>query len=689
VKAHSTEEIRNVALIGHGGVGKTTLAEAALFAAGVISRQGSVEDGNTVSDYDADELKRKISVNLALAPLEWKDRKVNLIDAPGYADFVGEVKEALRAADIALIVVDAVSGVQVGTEMAFKYASELDLPRAFFINRMDRENADFEQVLDQLVATFGKRIAPQDMPVGAQDQFKGVVDLVSMHAYMGSAKDRQEQDVPAELKDLAENLREKLVEAVAEADDDLLNKYLEGEDISNEEIDHALAAGIAQGLVYPVYAGSAAKNIGVAGLLDAVAADFPSPTDVPARKAREGEGPEVELKADAGGPLAVFVFKTAADPYVGKLTYLRVVSGTLKGDAHAWNANRAKDERVGQLYLQRGKDQEAVPELIAGDIGVVAKLTETQTGDTLATKEKPLVLEEVAFPAPSFSASVFPKGKGDVDKLMPSLTRLIEEDPTLTVRRDAATAETVLSGLGESHLDVVVEKLQRKFGVGVELHLPKVPYRETISIPTKSEYKHKKQTGGHGQYGHVFLEITPQERGSGNEFTEKVVGGAVPRNFYPAVEKGVSEALSEGVVANYPVVDVKVVLYDGSFHAVDSSEMAFKMAASQALKKGVLEANPVLLEPIVSLRVTVPDGNQGDVMGDLTSKRGRVLGMNPNGDGTTTIEAHVPLAEVQRYSTDLRSITQGRGSFELEVDHYEEVPQHQAQKIIEAAKREE
>lgn len=682
MREYTTERIRNVVLLGHGSTGKTSLAEAALFATGAISRLGRVEEGNTVSDYDPDEIKRGISINLAVVPCEWKDHKINLIDTPGYADFVGEVKGGVRAADVGLIVVDASAGVQVGTEQAWNHAAEDGLPRAFIVNRMDRENADFTGTLQALRSTFGKQCVPVQLPIGAQDKFEGVVDLVETLAYAGDGK--QAGPVPESLAADVAAYREQLVEVVAETDDELISKYLEGEELTADELQRGLRAGVASGKVVPVFVAAATRTVGTARLLDSIIAYLPSP-------AERGEAWETEdgtkLKADPAGPLAAQVFKTSADPYVGKLTYFRVVSGIFKGDSHVWNANRGADERVGQVFVPRGKSQENVSQLVAGDIGAVAKLAVTVTGDTLCAKDRPLKLRPIRFPAPSYSVAIAPKTKSDVDKLGPALQRITEEDPTVVVQREPSTGETILSGIGDSHIDVTIEKMKRKFGVDVESHPPKVPYRETITATATAEYIHKKQTGGHGQYARVAIKLEPLERGKGFEFVDQIVGGVVPRQYIPAVEKGVQEAMQEGVLAHYPMTDVRVTLFDGKDHPVDSSEMAFKLAAAQALKKGAAEAKPVLLEPIVKLKITVPDANTGDIMSDLNSKRAKVLGMTPS-NGMTTIEALAPLAEVQRYATDLRSMTQGRGTFQMEFSHYEEVPPHLAQKVIAEAQAE-
>jgi elongation factor G len=685
MKEYQTEQIRNVVVLGHGGTGKTSLSEAALFATGATTRLGRVDEGNTTSDYDDDEKKRQISISLAILPCEWGGHKINIIDTPGYADFLGEVKEGVRAADAALVVVDAVSGVEVGTDLAWSQVDELDLPRFVFINRMDRENADFTAAVSQVQDRFGKRCIPLQVPVGAQDSFLGVVDLLEEKAYLGEKA--EPGDIPESSAADAATYREQLIESVAEADDALLNKFLEGEELSADELQGGLRAAVCSGAVVPILCGSATKNIALPRLLDTMAAFAPSPADRPDVAAEDDAGNEVKLKADPSGPLAVLAFKTSADPYVGKLTYLRVVSGTMSADSQVWNANRKSQERIGQLFYLRGKTQEQTAKAVAGDLCAVAKLAETTTGDTLCARDKPLRLAPVAFPAPSYSLAVYPKTKADLDKLGTSLSRTSEEDPSLRVYRDTDTNETIISGLGETHIDVAAERMKRKFGVEVELVTPRVPYRETITGSSQADYTHKKQTGGHGQYARVAIRIEPLPRGSGLEFKNEVVGGSVPKQYVPAVEKGVNEAMQEGVVAHYPLIDLKVTLYDGKEHPVDSSEMAFKLASAQALKQGVQDARPVLLEPIVNLHITVPESNTGDVLSDLNGKRGKVLGMNPQG-ALTTIEAQAPLAEVQRYATDLRSMTQGRAYYTMEISHYEEVPAHAAQKVIDASEKE-
>jgi len=678
MKEYPPDKVRNIALIGHGSTGKTSLAEAMLFASGATTRLGRVEDGTTVSDWDPDEQKRGLSVNLAVVPVEANGHKINVVDAPGYADFMGEVKCALRAADLALIVVCGASGVQVGTEFAWQFAEELSLPRAVFINRMDRENADFSAALGQLQSNWGQKCVPLQIPIGSQQALKGVVDLLAMKAYVGEKGEQQE--IPAELADEANAHREKLIEAAAETDDALIEKYLGGDELTPEELASGVRAGILAGSIVPVLTGSATKMFGIQALLEAVGATFPSPADAPMKT--DGD----TLKADASGPLVALVFKTAADPYVGRLTYFRVLSGTFKADSQAWNASRQVAERIGPVYHMSGKTQEHAQQVTAGDIGAVAKLTETQTGDTLCTKEKPVTLPAISFPEPAFSAAITPKTKADLDKMGSALQRIVEEDPSLRLER-SADGETILSGLGDSHVEVALEKIRRKFGVELEMALPRVPYRETVLGTAQAEYTHKKQTGGHGQFARVTVTVEPLPRGGGHEFANKTVGGVVPKQYVGSVEKGVAEAMQEGVLAHYPMVDMKVKLVDGREHPVDSSDIAFKIAASQAVKKGAQDAQPVLLEPIMSMKITVPESNTGDIISDLNGKRARVLGMTPTGS-MTTVEAQAPLAEVQRYSADMRSMTQGRGHFTMSFSHYEEVPANVAQKLIEAVSRE-
>jgi elongation factor G len=685
VKQYPADRIRNVGLFAHGGAGKTSLAEALLFDTKATTRLGRVDEGNTVTDYDPDEIKRRISVSAAVAPVEWRDTKINVIDAPGYADFIGDVKSALRVSDAAIILIDASAGVEVGTEQAWRLAEERGIPRLIFINKMDRENADFGSALASARAAFGNAVAPIQFPIGAEKQFRGVVDLLAEQAYTyadNASGAFETGEVPAECKEDEETYRRQLVESIAEQDEELMMRYLEDDAISTEELIAGLKQCVATGAVVPVLVGSATANRGMAQLLDAIVDYLPSAAETAEQGMRNGEA--VELTADPNGPPVALAFKTLADPHVGRVTYLRVYSGAIKSNTHLWNASRDEDERIGQLFFARGKEHLNTDTIGTGDIGAVAKLATVVTGDTLSDQGKKITLRGIDFPGASYSASVHPKTKTDLDKMGPALQRLVEEDPTLKLSRDASSGETIISGLGEPHVQIALDRMTRRFGVNVELGLPRVPYRETISAKTLAEYKHKKQTGGAGQYGHVFLELEPLPDAD-FEFGERVFGGSVPRNFYPAVEKGVREGMESGPLAGYPVVNVRVTLTDGSYHSVDSNEMSFKIASKEAFKKGILQGKPVLLEPVVTLKVTVPETYTGDVMSDLNTKRAHVGGMNPGANGTTTIEAQVPAAEVQRYATDLRSITQGRGSFTTEFSHYQPVPAHVAEQVRAAA----
>lgn len=685
MKQYTPDRIRNVGLFSHGGAGKTSLAEAMLFDTKAVTRLGRVEDGNTVCDFDPDEIKRRISVNVAIAPVEWRNTKINIVDAPGYADFLGDVKSALRVVDAAIIVMDASAGVEVGTEQAWRFAEEQNLPRLMFINKMDRENADFARSLNSAREIFGKRVAPIQVPIGAEKSFKGIVDLLSEKAYM--FHDNHDGGfeivpIPADIAASCTEFRQQLVEAIAEQDEDLMVRYLEDDQIETHELITALEHCVEAGLVVPVLCGSATGNRGVQPLLDALIDYLPGADRWPETVAVNGN--QTELPVDANGPLAAIVFKTLADPHVGRLSYFRVCSGTFRSNAQVFNNSKEKAERVGQLFYVRGKEHVNTDAVMAGDIAAVGKLAFTLTGDTICEEANRISLHQVDFPAPAYAASVNPKTKADLDKMGQALHRIVEEDPTLRLSRDAITGENIVSGLGEPHLQIALDRMTRRFGVNVDVGLPRVPYRETISAKTISEYKHKKQTGGAGQYGHVFLELEPLQEGE-FAFGDRVVGGSVPKNFFPAVEKGVREALEAGPLAGYPVVNVRVTLTDGSYHDVDSNEMAFKIASKEAFKKGVLQAKPVLMEPLVHLHVTVPDNYTGDVMSDLNGKRAHVNGMTPSGNGHTTIDAIVPAAEIQRYATDLRSITQGRGSFTTEFAHYSPVPPNLAEQIKAAA----
>jgi elongation factor G len=674
-----------VVLLSHQGAGKTSLTESILFSSGAIQRLGSVEDGTTTSDYDPLEVERQMGINLSLLPIEWQGVKLNLIDTPGYADFAGEVRSGLRVAEGAVVVICAASGVEVGTEQMWGDAEKENLPRLIFVNKMDRDNANFFSTLEGIQAKLSSRCLPLQLPIGSQSDFQGIVDLVTMKAYTGAAS--QEEEIPPTLKEQAEASREKLVEAVVEIDDELINKYLEGEAINNEEIFAAIKKSTLAGKLVPVFVGSALQGIGTQQFLNGICYCLPSPEEKDAFVAKNvSTGDQEEIKADSDSPLSSLVFKTSADPYVGKLSYFRVYSGVISSNSQVWNANKKSMERIGQLFTMLGKNQQPVPQVAAGDIGAVARLSLTTTGDTLCAREHPVIFSGIEFPEANFSMAIQPRTKGDLDKMSNVLPRICEEDPSLQTRREVDTNEFIISGVGDSHLEIVKGKMRRKFGVEVKLDPPKIPYKETITMSTKAEYKHKKQSGGHGQYGHVFLELEPLPRGGGFEFAEKIFGGAIPQNYIPSVEKGVNEAKQEGVLAGYPVVDVKATLYDGSFHPVDSSDIAFKIAAAQALKKGLSQGQAVLLEPIMNLTITVPETYTGDITSDLSTKRGRVLGMNPS-DGFNVIKAQAPYAELLRYAIDLKSMTQGRGHFVMEFDHYEEVPAHLSQKIIAGTKK--
>ncbi len=689
MKHYTAEKIRNIGLFSHGGAGKTSLAEAMLFASGATTRLGKVEDGNTVTDFDVDEVKRRMSISLALAPVEFNDHKINVIDVPGYADFLGEVQSALAVVDAAVILLDGSAGVEVGSEKAWQLASAAGVPKILFVNKMDRDNADFNRTIESARSLLGQMVGPLQLPIGAEKSFRGVADILSGRAYMFDEANPGrsiETDIPDDFKRPVREARGQLIEAAADSDEVLMERYLNDEEISDDELRHAVEVAIQNGEMVPVFAGAGSSMKGVDRLLEAIVQYGPPAS---ARTViATGPNGEEELAADPGGPLAALVFKTIADPHVGRVSYFRVFSGSFKSNGSVYNQHAEKSERIGHAFIARGKEHINVDSIDAGDIGAVGKLSVTHTGDTLSDDNHRLVLEPIGFVQPSYSAAVNPKTKADLDKMGQALQRIVEEDPTLQLGRDTVTGESILSGLGEPHVQIAIERMTRRYGVNVDLGLPRVQYRETISAKTNSEYKHKKQTGGAGQYGHVFLELEPLEE-SDFEFTERVVGGSVPRNFYPAVEKGVREALDAGPVAGYPVVNVKVTLYDGSYHDVDSNEMAFKIASKEAFKKGILAGKPILLEPVMSISVVVPDGFTGDVMSDLNGKRAHVTGMNPAGSGTTCIEATVPGAEIQRYATDLRSITQGRGSFSSAFSHYQPVPPNLAEQIkAEARERE-
>nr|BAL56480.1 elongation factor EF-G [uncultured prokaryote] len=690
MKLFTADHIRNVAMAGHGGSGKTTLAEHLLYLAGHIDRIGSIEAGNTVSDFDPEEIRRKISLSTSLLPIEWNDHKINLLDVPGFPDFIGELYSALRVADAVLLVVPAQAEIEVGFENAWELCEKYKLPRILFVNKMERDNADHTSLLQNLRATYGNRIVPVQVPIGSQTSFQGVVDVIHNKAYLGKDRDTTASEVPSDLQAEVQQVREMLMEAAAEADDALLEKYLNGEALTDEELVHGFHAGVRTGAIVPVLYGSAQAGIGLTPLLQALIELAPSPVEVPAPKAEDPRtGTQVEVSCDPNAPLCAFVFKTTADPYVGKLTYFRVYAGTIRADSQVYNANKERDERIGQLFFMRGKNQEATSEIRAGDIGVVAKLQETATGHTLCDRNRPLLLPPIEFPDPIYTVAIVPKTKADEDRLGPALARLQEEDPTLRARRDPETGQTLLMGMGDLHLESVIEKLKRKFGTEVTTEELKIPYRETIARPVQRvEGKFKRQTGGRGQYGHCFINMEPLPRGTGIEFTETIVGGAIPKNYIPAIEKGIREAAEKGVIAGYPVTDFRVVVVDGSYHEVDSSDQAFRIAGSLAFQSAAAQANPVILEPILEVEVDVPETYTGDVMGDLNGRRGRIQGIESLGAGRQLIRALVPMSEMTRYALELRSITRGRGRFRTRFSHYEEVPFNIAQALIEKYQKE-
>ncbi len=691
MKTFPTNRIYNVGLFAHGGAGKTSLSEVMLYDSGTISRMGRVDDGNTVSDYDSEEIKRKMSVNTTLLPFEWDGRKVNLLDTPGYADFVGEMTSAMWVVDGAVIMLCAASGVEVGAETAWALAEKRQMPRLVVINKMDRDNANFYRTLEQAQEMLDRAATPLQLPIGAESSFAGVVDLLEMKAYRYSDKrdgKYEEVEIPENLQEQVEEYRMVLVEKIAETDDALIEKYLEGTELTLEELQQGLRRGVAEGTIVPVLCTSATWNIGVQQLLNTIVHSFPSAAESPPIRATDPlQESEVELEVSDAALLTALVFKTLADPYVGKQTYFRVMSGVFHSDSRVLNGSKNAEERVGPVYIMRGKEQIAVQKLGAGDIGVVAKLAHTTTGDTLCTPDRPLVLPSIDFPRPVFTAAIRPETKADLDKMGAALSRILEEDATLRQSREQQTGEILLSGMGESHVQIAVDRIKRRFDVSVLYDLPLVPYRETIRKQVESVYRHKKQTGGRGQFAEVHLRLEPMDYNEVDfEFVNEIAGGVISRQYIPGVEKGVREAMQEGVVAGYPVVGVRAAVFYGKEHSVDSSELAFKLAALQAFKQGESEALPVLLEPIMIVEITVPETYTGDIMGDLNSRRARVLGMEP-GAGRVVIRAQAPLAEIQRYATDLRSMTGGKGYFQMEFDHYEEVPAHSADAAVAEARR--
>ncbi len=677
-------KIRNVAFVGHGGAGKTTLAEALLVCTGAINRAGRVEDGTTVCDFEPEEVKRHISVSLAMAPVTVGDYRINIIDTPGYADFIAEVHAGLSVADLAVVVVSAVEGVEVQTEVAWKLAAELGLPRLVFVNKLVRERADFERTLNQLQELFGAGIAPLELPIGHEAQFRGVADLLTDTAITYDTGSPVVGEIPDEMTEMEHRVHESLVEGIVVADDDLMERYLEGEIPSAKELEHTLAHGVASATVFPVICGSATKGIAIDRLAEFICEIGPSPLERPPTKVRAGDK-TTDVKIDPSGQPLARVFKTIADPYVGKVSLIHVLSGIIRPDATFVNPRTHSEERLHALQLLRGKESTPISEAQAGDIIAVPKLSEARTGDTLAPKSMPVIVEQHDAPTPVLSIAILPKAKGDEDKLMTAIHRLQEEDLALSVMRDDETHQTVLSGLGDTHLQIVCEKLLRKFGVDVETEPIRVPYRETITGAAEAEGKYKKQSGGHGQFGVANLRVEPLERGGGFEYVDAIVGGAIPRQFIPAVEKGIQEAMSTGGALGFPVVDVRVTCYDGKYHSVDSSEMSFRMAGALGFREALAKAGPVLLEPISRLEVTIPANYQGDVLGDLNSRRGRVLGTESASGGEQVVVALVPTSEVMRYATDLRSLTGGRGRFGIRHDRYEPVGPQFVDKILKAA----
>lgn len=683
MKNYKSTNIRNVAVLGHGKTGKTSLLDACLFNTGAAKRLGSVEDGSSALDFEPEETKRGMTIHAKLAACEWRDFKLNFIDTPGYPDFVGEVKGAVAAADSALIVISASSGIKSGTENAWLMAEESELPRAFFINKMDREHADFDGVVAELRVRFGDGVVPIQIPIGKEAAFQGVVDLLSLHMKIVTHDNEVIKDeVPEYIKGDVETARQKLIEAVAEFNNELLEKYIEGAEITEVEVAAALIEGIQAGKIFPVFCGSAKQNIGIKKLMNGIVEYLPTPYF----KVSIGTDPESgEIKErSTENPFSAQVFKTVVDPFVGRQSFIRILSGEMRGDAAYYHPNKDKDERVGTIFTLQGKRQDNLNMAAAGDIVVTTKLQDVSTGDTLCDKNDAIQYEGILYPEAMLEMAASAKKKGDEDKVFGALAKQQDEDPTLILTKNAETRETLIRGIGEVHLEVLAEQLQRKFGAELMLAEPRVAYRETIRKSVQVQGKHKKQSGGHGQYGDVWLEISPQPAGEGNVFTETIFGGSVPRQYIPAVEKGTVETLAGGVLAGYPVVDVKVNLYDGSYHAVDSSEAAFKTAAAIAIKKGIMEAEPLLLEPIDTITVCTPEYYMGDVMGKLNSKRAHILGVDSKGKDMSEIQALIPAAELYRFATDLRSLTQGRGSYTLEFNRYEPVPEKKAQELIEA-----
>ena len=689
MKMYKSTNIRNVAVVGHGKTGKTSLLDACLFDTGAVKRLGSVEEGTSFLDYEPEESKRGMTISTKLVACEWGEFKLNFLETPGYPDFVGDVKGALAAADSALILISATSGIEVETEKLWQYAEEAELPRAFFVNKMDREHADFKGVVDELRVRFGDGVVPVQVPIGKEAAFQGVADLLTLHMKIVPNRNEHEYivaELPEYIKGEVEEARQQLIEAVAEFNNELMEKYIEGTEITEVEVAAALIEGIQAGKIFPVFCGSAKQNVGVKNLMNGIVEYLPTPYFKVSIGTSPADGEIKERKTE--DPFSAQVFKTIVDPFVGRQSFIRILSGDMKGDATYYHVNKDEPERIGTLFTMQGKQQFNLAQAAAGDIVVTSKLQDVKTGDTLCDKSDLIQYEAISYPEAMLEMAASASKKGEEDKVFSALAKQQEEDATLIVCKNKETRETLLRGIGEVHLEILAEKLERKFGVKLKLTQPRVAYRETIRKSVKVQGKHKKQSGGHGQYGDVWLEISPQAAGEGNAFTESIFGGSVPRQYIPAVEKGTEETLAGGVLAGYPVVDVKVNLYDGSYHAVDSSEAAFKTAAALAIRKGVMEASPILLEPIDKITVTAPEYYMGDVMGKLNSKRAQIMGVDSRGKDMSEIQARIPVAELFKFATDLRSLTQGRGSYSLEFSHYEPVPEKTAEKVIaEAAAR--
>ncbi len=690
MKTYPTKNIRNILILGHGGSGKTTLTEAMAFNAGAIDRMGKIEEGNTLSDFDQEEKKRQISISSSIVPVEFGGHKINLIDTPGYFDFIGDAYAALRVADAIVIVIDAVSGVQVGTEKAFELLKSTNIPGFIVVNKMDRENVEFQQVMEELKENFGNRVIPFELPMGEGEEMEGVVNIVGMTGSLRKENRCFDVEISPEMKAKLAPYREMIMESVAQTSEELMDKYFDGEELSENEIHSGIRQGVSDCELIPVLCASAVQNIGVETLENMIISYLPSPGDGKFEVGKDlRDNREIERKCSNDEPFSALVFKTIADPYVGKLSIFKVMSGILNDKVELFNSSKEVKEKANHIYVLRGNKQIEVEKLEAGDIGAFSKLAETITGDTLCSQKDPIVYDRIKLPKPIISMAIEPKTKADIDKLATGLHRLVEEDPTMEVSRNKETKQTLISGLGEMHLDAIAHKLKNKFGVEVDLVDMKVPYRETIKKKATAEGKHKKQSGGSGQFGHVYIDFEPGlDQNADFEFVDKVVGGAVPRNFIPAVEKGLEACMEGGVLAGYPVTGVKATLFDGSYHAVDSDEMSFKMAATHAYRKGMKDAMPVLLEPIYHVEITIPEEYMGDIMGDLNKKRGRILGMEPGALNKQTILAEAPLVEMFKYATELRSMTQARGEFMMTFARYEEAPMMIAEKVIEAAEKE-